>query len=219
MNAIVISCKTIEDELMAAMKELNCEYEVLWLESGLHNWPQKLNAKLQELLEECGGYDTVLLAMSFCGNALVGLHTGPFRMIVPRCDDCITLLLGSVARRRQISATYFLTGGWLRGERNLWTEYVECLKKYGEKRGKRIFSTLLANYQTLALLDTGCFEHDAAEVEVRKMAETFSLKYTQLDGTLGYLKELLSGNWSEDRFLWIPPDSVVSDGDCMLKGE
>lgn len=218
MKTIVIACKTIEQELLASMEETGCEYPVLWLESGLHNWPDKLRNRLQELLNRCWEYDTVLLAMSFCGNSVVGLKTSDFRLVIPRSDDCITLLLGSLQRRQEAKATYFLTEGWLKGERNLWKEYQDCLAKYGEKRGKRIFAVLLANYKNLALVDTGCFDREALEQQVREIASFLGLEYICLDGTLNHLKQLLTGPWTEDRFVLVEPDSTVTAEMCTLKG-
>lgn len=218
MKTIVIACKTIEQELLASMEETGCDYPVLWLESGLHNWPDKLRNRLQELLNRCREYDTVLLAMSFCGNSVVGLKTSDFRLVIPRSDDCITLLLGSLQRRQEAKATYFLTEGWLKGERNLWKEYQDCLAKYGEKRGKRIFAVLLANYKNLALVDTGCFDREALEQQVREIASFLGLEYICLDGTLNHLKQLLTGPWTEDRFVLVEPDSTVTAEMCTLKG-
>lgn len=211
----IIACKTIEKELLAAMTQVGCQYPVLWLESGLHNWPDKLRGRIQELLDDCRDADTVLLAMSLCGNAVVGLKTGDFSLIVPRCDDCITLLLGSQQRRSALPGTYFLTQGWLDGERNLWAEYQMALSKYGEKRGKRIFSTMLAHYHHLALLDTGCFHRQALEPVVQDMARELGLEPISLEGTLEYLRTLLTGPWESKRFLVLPPNRELTAGDCM----
>ena len=218
MNVIIIACKTIEQELLASMNKAGCEYSVLWLESGLHNWPDKLRNRIQELLDQCQSYDTVLLAMSFCGNSVVGLKTHDYRLIIPRCDDCITLLLGSVTRRQEAKATYFLTEGWLKGELNLWKEYQNCLAKYGEKRGKRIFSALLAHYKNLALVDTGCFDREALEKHVQEIAAVLGLEYICLEGTLDHLKQLLAGPWTADRFVQVEPRSTVTAEMCTLKG-
>ena len=87
------------------MARVGCDYPVLWLESGLHNWPDKLQNRIQELLDQCQSYDTVLLAMSFCGNSVAGLETRDFQLVIPRSDDCITLLLGSLTRRQEAKAT------------------------------------------------------------------------------------------------------------------
>lgn len=216
MSTVIIACKTIENELLTAMASEQCDYPVLWLESGLHNWPDKLRSRIQELLDSCAAHDRVLLAMSFCGNSVVGLHSHNFRLIIPRCDDCITLLLGSHLRRREIKGTYFLTEGWLTGERNLYAEYRQCLAKYGERSGKRIFSAMLNHYTHLALLDTGCFDRQKVEAEVRMIAAELQLEYMDLEGTLSHLRQLLSGPWPDSRFVVLPPHATVTEAMCTL---
>lgn len=219
MSTVIIACKTIEKELLAAMEQAGCDCPVLWLESGLHNWPDRLRSRIQELLDGCEGCDTVLLAMGFCGNSVVGLKTHNFQLVIPRCDDCITLLLGSWERRKEIAATYFLTEGWLAGEMNLWKEYQLCLARYGEKRGKRIFDAMLGHYRNLALLDTGCFDRETVENQVREIARKLDLNYVNLEGTLAYIGELLAGSWDPRRFVVVPPHSAVTAENCTLKGE
>lgn len=210
MSTVILACKTLEQELLSAMEQEQCTYPVIWLESGLHNWPDKLRTRIQELLDGCGEYDTVLLAMSLCGNCVMGLNSRNFQLVIPRCSDCITLLLGS-AQRQQQKATYFLTEGWLTGERNIYFEYKKCLERYGEKRAKRVFSRMLEHYRYLALVDTGCFDRAAAEVQVRAIALELGLEYRELTGSLDYLRSLLRGSWEERDFLIIPPNSVVTD--------
>ena len=212
----IVACETLRNEVSCLLARSRSDTPVNWIPSGLHNVPEKLNHALQEVLDQLPPTDCVLLAMSFCGDSVVGLHSGDFRLVIPRCEDCITLLLGSDARRRSIFATYFMTEGWLSGENNIWQEYLHCIQKYGEKRGKRIFSAMLAHYKNLALLDTGCFDKDAAQAQLIPIAEALGLEYTCIEGTLDYLQDLLNGNWAPDRFLVVPPHTTISPD--MLKG-
>jgi len=218
MKPVIIACQTIENELIAAMEAEGVDYPVRWIESGLHNVPKLLNQRLQEELDDCGAFDTVLLAMSFCGNSLIGLKTREFELVFPRSDDCITLLLGSVRRRQEVPYTYFLTEGWLKGERNIWVEYETCLKRYGEKRGKRIFDALFENYKYIALVDTGAYDARNAEAEARRMAEGLGLEYRRMDGTLEHLRLLLREGWTTDRFVRIPSNTEVKYSDCTMEG-
>lgn len=213
MNTVIIACKILEKELLVTMDAVGCRAPVLWLEPGLHNWTDKLHREVQRLLDQCGEYDTVLLAMSLCGNAVVGLKTGDFSFVIPRCEDCITMLLGGDAIRRRWQDTYFLTEGWLESELSLRGEYEKTLKKYGEKRGKQIFSLMLNHYRHLAFVDTGC--DDAALYDsVSAFAKELDLQPVRIEGTLAYLQALLTGEWTEDRFIVVPPESTVTAASC-----
>ena len=145
MNTVIIACQTLQNELEAAMAACNFSCEIRWIESGLHNVPKKLHATLQEHLDQCDGFDTVLLVMGYCGNSVADIETHDFQLVIPRVDDCISLLLGSVTSRRRQSAggcTYFMTEGWLQGERNIWKEYEYAINKYGPELGQEIFDTM-----------------------------------------------------------------------------
>ena len=200
MNACVIACRTLEKELLAAMNHTGCAYPVRWLPAGAHNVPQKRRAQIREALNECACFDTVLLAMTDCGGCTDGLQSPGPRILVPRCDDCITLLLGSPEIRKQYPATYFLTGGWLAGADNIWTEYRRAVEKHGRDRADRIFGAMLKNYRQLAFVDTGCADHSGP---IQEIASVFGLEYIRIPGTLTWLEDLLTGNW-DDRFRILP---------------
>jgi hypothetical protein len=187
------------------MAETKRDYPVIWIESGLHNFPEKLRSRLQEMLDEVTGYDRILMGFGFCGNAVAGLRTGNFEMILPRADDCIALLLGSGDIKKQYERTYFLTKGWLDGEKNIWWEYQYTINKYGPETGKEIFSIMLKNYKKLGVLDTGAYDIDAVRALTEEIAKELELEHMVLPATTDYLKSLLTGPWPEDRFLIIPP--------------
>lgn len=206
MNPMIVSCETLRCELEATMNRCGCDYPVVWLEAGLHNVSKKLNTAMQEKLDSISGFDTVLIAMSFCGNSVLGLQSRDFQLVIPKCDDCISLLLGT---NRRPMDTLFFTEGWLKGGHHLGQEYDECLEKYGEKRGKRIFQVMLKNYRHIAMVDTGCYDTAAAEPQIRAIGKKLGLAFTVLPGSPAYLYELLRGNWEPDRFQILPPNSTL----------
>jgi hypothetical protein len=216
MNTAIICCKTIDAELKLAMTEAECDYPIIFIESGLHNYPEKLRARLQEALDNAEAYDRILLAFGTCGNSVVGLRTGRFDLVLPLVDDCITLLLGSSDMKRQHERTYFLTKGWLDGEQNIWWEYQYAMKKYGEETGKSIYSTILSNYRYLGILNTGAY--DIAEIGslTEEIAAELGLEHKILPATTRYLSKLITGPWSEEEFLIIPPESKISAEHVMF---
>lgn len=215
----VIACETIRDELLKVKEEIKCGYPVLWLPSGLHNTPDKLRSTLSERMKENRETERFLFAMGYCGNSVEGLEAGNAELVIPRVDDCISLLLGSVTRRKELCrgcGTYFFTKGWLNGERNLWAEYRYTVEKYGEKRAKRVMSAMLHNYERLAVVDTGAYELEKILPETTGMAKEFGLKHEILPGSGEYLRSLLTGPWEEPRFLVVKPGGRV-EAEALMK--
>ena len=212
MNTVLVACKTLEDELALAMEKTGVEYPIVWIESGLHNTPKKLNARLSETLQAVDA-DRVILVMGFCGNALEGICADNFELIVPRVDDCITLLLGSAEARAMAAkeyAAYFLTEGWLRGERSVWAEYLYAVEKYGEEEAQSIAQTMLGHYRTLGLLDSGATSIEKFVDETRVIAETLNLEQKIVPATISYIEELLTGPWPYVRFIVKAPGEAIT---------
>lgn len=218
MKTAVIACKTIEDELNFAMGKVGCDYPVVWLESGLHNVPKKLQAAVQQAIDELHA-DRVLLAMGFCGNAMAGVRSGSAELILPRVDDCISLLLGSVKRRLAVTdeyAAYFFTEGWLRGERNIWVEHQHMLETYGEELTEELEKSMFGHYRTLGLLDCGEKPVEPLVENTKMIAEALHLQQQVISASVDYLTELLSGPWPAERFITVAPGREIMPADLTF---
>ncbi|KAA8664175.1 DUF1638 domain-containing protein [Clostridium sp. HV4-5-A1G] len=213
MNTLIVACQTIEDELNKAIGEIGCNYPVLWIKSGLHLQPDSLKECLQCELDHISNVEQVILAFGYCGNAIIGLKPPTYRMIFPRVDDCITLLLGSCKRRNELSGdggTYFLTKGWLESERNIWIEYQEAVKRYGREKAEKIYSIVFKHYQKLGVIKTGAYELENYLEKTKKIASELKLQYEVLPGTIEYIKKLLTGPWDPREFITINPGETVT---------
>lgn len=213
MKEIVIACETLRDEIQAAINITGYEQDIRWIKSGLHNIPEKLRSCLQQQLDQCNEYDRVLMTFGLCGNSIIGLNTGDFQLVIPKVDDCISLLLGSVSERVKAGkdgGVYFLTPGWLRGERNIWAEYNYAVEKYGEKKGDMIMKLLLENYKYLGMLDTKAYNMNEYTYTVDKIAKKLGLSRKIIPASVDYLCQLLTGPWQNDKFVVLEPHSQVT---------
>ena len=214
MNTLIIACRTISDELNLAVKETGCDYPILWIESGLHINPDALRIRLQEEMEHLSNIEQVLMAFGYCGNSLLGLIPPTYRMIFPRVDDCITLMLGSCQKRKEISdemGTYFLTKGWLDYEKNIWVEYQDTIKRMGKSKADRVYNLLLKHYKRLAVIDTGAYKMEDFLSRSQNVAKDLKLEHQTVPGTLRYLKKLLTGPWDEEFITIQPGETVILD--------
>lgn len=218
MKTLIIACQTLENELNHAMGICNCDYDIKWFETGLHNVPKNLCSALQEYIDAASDYDKILLCMGLCGNAVVGLNSGAHTLVLPRVDDCISLMLGSDEARQNIpdaGLTYFMTEGWLKGELNIWGEYQRTIATYGEEEGELIFDMMLGHYKALALIDTEAYDISAVEAQMPEIAAALKLNYRKLRGSTQYLEDLLNGNWNKQRFIIVPPNTSIDGMDIL----
>jgi hypothetical protein len=219
VNETVIACETLRDEFQSVLDKAGKDPQVIWIESGLHNRPEKLRVRLQEALDSvpCG---MVHLLFGVCGNAALGLKTGDFRLVMPKVDDCISLLLGSPKKRAAFAAehaAYYLTEGWMRGERNPLMEYQYSLEKYGREEAEYIAKTLYGHYKTLALLDTGAYPIDKLMEETKTLAATIGLERIVVPASTSYIEEFLHGPWPPDRYIVKGPHSEITFEDIRLE--
>lgn len=215
-DTCVIACRTVQQELDSAMARCGCHLPVVWLESGLHNIPSQLHNALQAAIDACADCQRVLLAMGFCGNAVVGIHSDTCQVVLPRTDDCIGLFLGNQRHSPTLNESFFFTEGWLKGERTIWWEYQRAARRYGEERAKRIFDVMLHNYKRILLVDTGCYDPEPVRQEIAKMAEVFSLGTGEIPGNLNLLTQLLTGPWDNNHFVILPPGQTLKESHVYL---
>lgn len=196
---LIIACQTIEDEVNKAMAQTGSQDPILWVDSEYHIDPSKLRAKLQETINEVEGYDQLLFAYGCCGNGLVGLEATTARLIIPKTDDCISLVLSvpneKFQRRKK---TYFLTRGWMESCKSIFSEYQYTINKYGPKRAERLFNLMLKNYEDLMLIDTGAYPLDRCQEKAKDFASSINLNFITEKGSTWFLEKLLIGPYDQD---------------------
>lgn len=214
MQTIILACQTIKDELQLVMKELEINYPVEYLESGLHNSPEDLRAKIQERVNALDA-DVILLVFGCCGKGLVGIKSARAKLVIPRIDDCITLLLGSTENRQSIPnaiSTYFITKGWLDPEGNIMWSYLSWVERYGEQKALRLTKKMLAHYTRFMIIDTSAYSIESILPKIRDSCEKFNMHYDIIPGSLRLLHLLLTGPWGSE-FIILTPGQETSAND------
>lgn len=214
MKRLLIACETIKDEVEMAMQKTGVELEVVWMSNLLHDSPERLKNALQEEIDKAEDrYDELLFAYGNCGNGLLGLKSEKATLIIPRYGDCIDILLCEKENLERIrTSTYFLTQGWLKGEKSLDKEYQHNLEKYGESRARRVMNIMFKNYKNLMLIDTGAYDLAEHLPRVNDIGELIGLEVVVDQGSISPLEKLVTGQW-DDGFCIIPPGRITTHHD------
>jgi Protein of unknown function (DUF1638) len=192
-----------------------------FMEYGFHRTPQLMTPALQEQVDGIAEPSTVIVGYGLCGNGLVGLKARQHTLIVPRADDCITILLGSYRRyMEEFSAepgTYYLTKGWLESGSHPLKEYREYLEKYDEETAAWLIDEQYKNYKRVVLVAPNQEELEAYREQAREVADfcaaRWGYRYEERLGSEDFVGKLLQLGpqlgASTDDFLVIPPGGEI----------
>ncbi len=208
MKKVMIGCSVLKKEVETM---LDCsDIEFRWLKEHLHNTPEILHTEIQAAIDAETEADIIYLSYGLCGKALVDIQAKSCPVVIPRVDDCITMILYD---RRDLGAlrcsSYFVSQGWLWGEDGIGYEHDRIKEKYGEKRALRIARAMFKNYQYLLFIRTGV-ETDEDKQKCQAMAEKLGLKVNETTGNIHILDEMIKDN-KDDRFIQLAPGEAITE--------
>lgn len=214
----IIACRTIKQEVEAVRFP---GYEVEYIESGYHRYPDKLKNLLQAYLDQETEADKVVLGYGLCSNGVAGLVSRDKTLIIPRVHDCIGLLLGSREKYEQEfkadPGTYYLSRGWIEELREPYAEYLEYLEKFGEELAIWSIEMQYKNYSRLVFIYTREKDLKKYQDYAKKVAEFLNVKFEIIKGETKFFDKLISGKWEDDpeNFLIVPPGKTVKSSDFL----
>lgn len=196
---VILACESLCRHLEAAQAKMKTAYPIVKIDSTLHAVPQKMRKTIFERMEELPDtIDTVLIAMGHCGGALAD-HPFPRRAVIPKVDDCITLLLHTddtwYPNLKETGCMYLTDQ--IDGNFSIRRIRESLIERYGEKRGIGIFREWFKAYHSVKIIDTGVYDAYAPDYlkKARADAHTFNGELTHVPGSNLILEKLVSGNW------------------------
>lgn len=213
---LMLACEILKDEINAIKAENDVDYPIIYLPQDLHSFPEKLKAYLQDIIDRLDNVDYLILPMGRCGNATLDLKSENCTLVLPKCEDCVNLILSEDSLKvNRPKYTMFFTDGWLRNSGSTHLEYERTIDKYGKEQADMIMGMMYSGYQYFSLLDTGAYDKAAAREKLRPLAEVLHVEINTLPGPYGVLKKMLTLDWDEN-FAIIPPGKTVTAYDLEI---
>ena len=215
---VILACESLCRHLEAAQAKMKTAYPIVKIDSTLHAVPQKMRKTIFERMEELPDtIDTVLIAMGHCGGALAD-HPFPRRAVIPKVDDCITLLLHTddtwYPNLKETGCMYLTDQ--IDGNISIRRIRESLIERYGEKRGIGIFREWFKAYHSVKIIDTGVYDAYAPDYlkKARADAHTFNGELTHVPGSNLILEKLVSGNWGH-QFICVEKGQVLTTEDFV----
>jgi hypothetical protein len=216
---VILACQVMQSLIQPHLR--NGEVPVIYMDYGLHVRPQKMAPTLQTQLDALPEPSLVLIGYGLCGNGLDGLKAGPHTLIIPRADDCITILLGSYqayiqAFNRQ-PGTYYLTKGWLESGSDPLKEYRSYVDQFGVEDADMLIEMMYGRYRHLCFVahsQADLDEYRSRALEVAEFcAHRWGMTYEERVGSDDLIRRLLEAPQQPgalgDDFVLVPPGGTV----------
>ena len=226
----LIACEIVYRELCMLAAEARHIVDVEFLRKGLHDaGKEKMLGQIQQTVSavETENYDAILLGYARCSDGLAGLKAGDLPLVIPRAHDCITFFFGSnQAYQEYFSAhpgTYFRTTGWteraghdddsVMAQLGLDRTFEEYAAKYGRENAEFIMESMggwTQEYEFLTYIDMGMARDQEYAERAREEAKERGWEFQLLKGDMGLMRDLVEGNWDEERFLVVEPGQEIA---------
>ena len=221
MNACILSCTSLRDFVNAAQASQGTDYPVYTLDRALHVDPEDMKAAmLRQMAALPEEFDTVLVAMGFCGGVWFNVSFDR-TVVIPRVDDCISLLLHTDddlhPNLKEDGHLYLYENDpedfsalTLMHSTNSFTHDMD-LKNLNREF---LFEMWFHNYRNMDVIDTGlndCYSEEYAEA-AQGQADQIGAQLDYVPGSFRLLEKLVSGRWDE-QFIVAPPGKKLLHGD------
>lgn len=236
MNLKIIACRVLFRELSLLAAQSENTVDTIFLDQRYHDQPDGLRTALQEQINRIeaeepppahspyaknADYDAILLGYALCSNAIVGIRSTRYRLVVPRAHDCISLFLGSRKRYREYfdkhPGTYWYTRGWMEnvlmpGKERYEKTYSHYAEQYGEDNAEYLMEMeqdWLSKYNQCTFIEWPEIPADEQRNEAQASSRYLNWAYDEQKGSSELLRDFVEGTWDE-RFLVVEPGNTVS---------
>ena len=247
MSNIILACSSLTEYVNAAQKKMNTNWPVILVDRALHVEPADMKAAIAEKISQLfsspaapaspdalhspaspaaphapAALDpadtTILVAMGFCGGTWDHVSF-PCRVVIPRVDDCISLLLTTddtyQPNRKELGHLYLYESDPKDfSALHLIRDGGTADPSYRGMSQADLFRYWFTGYHAMDIIDTGlnpCYEVPYVEA-AQKEADRINAELGYAQGSNLMMEKLVSGRWDE-QFLVAEPGHVIKHSD------
>lgn len=213
-HTVILACSSMLLHVKAAQERMHTKFDVVELDRRLHADPKQMRSSILETLSALPDYyETVLVAMGFCGGSWDHIPLSR-RVVIPKVDDCITLLLHTDdtahGNLKQMGHMYFRdcdTGAY-----SIEAMKEKLCRDYGTETGTAIFGMWFEHYTNADIIDTGAYDcySEAYVAQAQKNADLIRCTLGYVKGSNVILEKLVSGRW-DAQFLVLEPGQEMTE--------
>lgn len=234
----LIACSVLQREFASIAWRSSNTIDITTVRQQYHETPAALNKMLQEEIDRIDSntdphtndlqrrdIDAILLGYGLCSNAIVGLRSKKYRLVIPKAHDCATLVMGSKEAYQEYFETYkgsyFFTRGWYElgafdtgDQRRLSRLRQMYMEKYDDEEIVaeliELESEMTKNYKYITYVQWPDLSDEASLQWAKGSCAARGWTFNQMLGNSALLEDLLEGRWDPEKFLVLQPGETAA---------
>jgi len=211
-KTVILSCTSLKDYVELTQKKLDTAYPVIYLSRIYHRDPEEMREHVISALEGLDPeVETVLVSMGFCGGSWDKVKV-PCRLVIPRVDDCISLLLQTtdepVSNLKKQDHLYVKDKDPFK--ENFKSIFDHLTRDIDEETKKRYHEDWMRYYREIDIIETEINDSRRPEYAavVKADADWLQAEMAYIPGGTLLLEKLISGNWDGQFMVFEPGETT-----------
>ena len=211
-KTVILSCTSLKDYVELTQKKLDTAYPVIYLSRIYHRDPEEMREHVISALEGLDPeVETVLVSMGFCGGSWDKVKV-PCRVVIPRVDDCISLLLQTtdepVSNLKKQDHLYVKDKDPFK--ENFKSIFDHLTRDIDEETKKRYHEDWMRYYREIDIIETEINDSRRPEYAavVKADADWLQAEMAYIPGGTLLLEKLISGNWDGQFMVFEPGETT-----------
>ncbi len=208
---VLIACRMVEDAISKAVRELNSDISIVWIERGLHETPKVLHDILQREIDRHQDVEEILLSYGLCGCSTRGLVSHGTRLVMPRFDDCVNIMLFTgerCARALTQTGRMYLTREWTEDDKSVLGQIGRIRNEFEPEMAETVICSIYGGYSGIDVIDSGCYDTSLTLEYASRAAEELGISADTVKGSADIFFRLISGDYDSNILVKQPGEAI-----------
>ncbi len=221
-NTVILACTSLKDYVEEAQKRLGTNIKAIYVSRLYHRDPKEMREHIIEKLDNLPeGTDTVLVCMGYCGGSWEGVAKNSCRIVLPRIDDCVSLVMQLTdepkSNLKEDRHFYVRDKDPAKESIKAIFEHMANAQDLDQETREKYHKHWQDMYEEIDIIDTPINDARSQEYfdKVKVDADWLDARLEYVMGGTHMIEKLIKGDW-DDQFLVLEPGEPATKAEMLI---
>ena len=221
-NTVILACTSLKDYVDEAQKRLGTNIKAIYVSRLYHRDPKEMREHILEKLDNLPeGTENVLVCMGYCGGSWEGVAKNSCRIVLPRIDDCVSLVmqLTDEPKSNLKEDTHFYVRDKDPSKESIKAifEHMANAQNLDQETREKYHKHWQDMYEEIDIIDTPINDARSQEYydKVKVDADWLDARLEYVMGGTHMIEKLIKGDW-DDQFLVLEPGEPATKAEMLI---